>query len=130
MAAESRLYSVDRVEILTLVDNVLDLLLTTTDVAKRMGPTGIEGRAMPVVEAPLLDSGRAADTPVAEHGLAFLVSVTSGERRRTLLFDTGATVGGLAHNLRALGADAILGREDGFPASTYDVVLENYLFNN
>ena len=83
MAAEIPLDSVDRVEILTLVDNVLDLLLVSTDVAKRMGPTGIEGRAMPVVEAPLLESGRAADTPVAEHGLAFLVYL---ESRGGLLF--------------------------------------------
>jgi 7,8-dihydropterin-6-yl-methyl-4-(beta-D-ribofuranosyl)aminobenzene 5'-phosphate synthase len=31
--------------------------------------------------------------------------VTSGEERRTLLFDTGSTVGGLVHNLRVLGAN-------------------------
>jgi len=105
MVAGIALNSADRVEILTLVDNVLDLLHISTDVAKRMGPTGSDGRAMPVVEAPLLESGSAADTPVAEHGLAFLVSVTSGGRRRTLLFDTGSSVGGLVHNLRALGAD-------------------------
>jgi 7,8-dihydropterin-6-yl-methyl-4-(beta-D-ribofuranosyl)aminobenzene 5'-phosphate synthase len=105
MATGIPLDCVDRVEILTVVDNVLDLLLTSTDVAKRMGPTGIDGRAMPVVEAPLLESGSAADTPVAEHGLAFLVSVTSGARRRTILFDTGSSAGGLVHNLRALGAD-------------------------
>jgi 7,8-dihydropterin-6-yl-methyl-4-(beta-D-ribofuranosyl)aminobenzene 5'-phosphate synthase len=121
MAAEIPLDSVDRVEILTLVDNVLDLLLPSTNVAKRMGPTGIEGRAMPVVEAPLLESGRAADTPVAEHGLAFLVSVTSGERRRTVLFDTGSTAGGLVHNLRALGAD---------PAEIETIVLSHGHFDH
>ncbi len=121
MAAEIPLNSVDRVEILTLVDNVLDLLLTSTDVAKRMGPTGVEGRAMPDVEAPLLESGRAADTPVAEHGLAFLVSVTSGEERRTLLFDTGSSVGALVHNLRALGAD---------PAEIETIVLSHGHFDH
>jgi 7,8-dihydropterin-6-yl-methyl-4-(beta-D-ribofuranosyl)aminobenzene 5'-phosphate synthase len=121
MAAEIPLDSVDRVEILTLVDNVLDLLLPSTNVAKRMGPTGIEGWAMPVVEAPLLESGRAADTPVAEHGLAFLVSVTSGERRRTVLFDTGSTAGGLVHNLRALGAD---------PAEIETIVLSHGHFDH
>jgi len=121
MAAEIPLDSVDRVEILTVIDNVLDLLLMSTDVAKRMGPTGIEGRAMPVVEAPLLESGCAADTPVAEHGLAFLVSVTSGERRRTMLFDTGSTAGGLMHNLRALGAD---------PAEIETIVLSHGHFDH
>ena len=121
MAAEIPLDSVDRVEILTVIDNVLDLLLISTDVAKRMGPTGIEGRAMPVVEAPLLESGCAADTPVAEHGLAFLVSVTSGERRRTMLFDTGSSAGGLMHNLRALGAD---------PAEIETIVLSHGHFDH
>ncbi len=58
---------VDRVEILTVVDNVLDLLLSSTDVAKRMGPGGREGQPTPAVEAPLLESGQAQDTPVAEH---------------------------------------------------------------
>ncbi len=96
---------VDRVEILTVVDNVLDLLLGSTDVAKRMGPGGREGKPAPAVEAPLMESGQAPDAPVAEHGLSFLVSATSGESRRTLLFDTGSSVGVLVHNLRALGVD-------------------------
>ena len=61
---------------------------------------------MPLVEAPLFESSRAVDAPIAEHGLAFLVSVTSGEKRRTILFDTGSTVGGLVHNLRVLGVDS------------------------
>jgi 7,8-dihydropterin-6-yl-methyl-4-(beta-D-ribofuranosyl)aminobenzene 5'-phosphate synthase len=105
MAAQIPLESVDRVEILTVVDNVLDLLLLSTDVAKRLGPTALEGKNMPLVEAPLFDSSRAVDAPVAEHGLAFLVSVTSEEKRRAVLFDTGSTVGGLVHNLRVLGVD-------------------------
>jgi 7,8-dihydropterin-6-yl-methyl-4-(beta-D-ribofuranosyl)aminobenzene 5'-phosphate synthase len=96
---------VDRIEILSVVDNVFDLLLTSTDVAKRVGPTSLDGGQVPTLEAPLLTSGRAADTPVAEHGLSFLVSVTSGDTRRTVLFDTGATVGGLVHNLRVLSVD-------------------------
>ncbi len=105
MAAQILPNPVDRVEILTVVDNVLDLLLISTDVAKRMGPAGPEGQRAPVVDAPLLESGHADDAPVAEHGLSFLVSVTSGESCRTVLFDTGSSVGGLVHNLRALGVD-------------------------
>jgi 7,8-dihydropterin-6-yl-methyl-4-(beta-D-ribofuranosyl)aminobenzene 5'-phosphate synthase len=106
MTAEILPNPVDRVEILSVIDNVLDLLLLSTDVAKRVGPAGREGQRMPLVEAPLLESGQAEDAPVAEHGLSFLVSVTSGESRRTVLFDAGSSVGGLAHNLRALGVDA------------------------
>ena len=91
MTAKIRLNPVDRVDILSVVDNVVDLLLLNTDVAERMGPAGRAGQQIPVVEAPLLESERAADTPVAEHGLSFLVSVTSGDGRRTMLFDTGST---------------------------------------
>ena len=96
---------VDRVEIVSVVDNVVDLLLMSTDVAKRIGPAGLEGGQLPVVGAPLLETGTCADTPVAEHGLSFLVSVISGDTRRTLLFDTGSSVTALTHNLRSLGAD-------------------------
>ena len=43
MAEETPLDCVDRVEILSVVDNVLDLLLMSSEVAKRMGPTGSGG---------------------------------------------------------------------------------------
>ena len=105
MDAQIRLEPVERVEILSVIDNVLDLLLLSTDVAKRMGASGPDWERMPVVEAPLLESGRAVDAPFAEHGLSFLISVTSGGKRRTVLLDTGSTVAGLVHNLRALGVD-------------------------
>ena len=95
----------DRVEIVNVIDNVFDLLLTSTDVAQRLGPDTPEGLRMPVVGAPLLESGACMDPPVAEHGLSLLISVTSGDTRRTVLFDTGSSVGALAHNLRALTVD-------------------------
>ena len=62
MTAKIRLNPATRVDILTVVDNVVDLLLLNTDVAERMGPGGREGQQMPVVEAPLLES-RAPRTP-------------------------------------------------------------------
>jgi len=105
MAAHALLSSVDRVEILTVIDNVFDLLLHSTDVARRIGLGGSQGQKTPVVEAPLLESGHAEEAPIAEHGLSFLVSVTSRNRRRTILFDTGSTVDGLVHNLHVLGVD-------------------------
>jgi 7,8-dihydropterin-6-yl-methyl-4-(beta-D-ribofuranosyl)aminobenzene 5'-phosphate synthase len=104
MTADALLNPTDSVEILTVIDNVLDLLLPTTDVAKRIG-AGLSGGFRPVVDAPLVESGQTVDAPVAEHGLSFLVSVTTGESCRTLLFDTGSTVGGLIHNLHALSVD-------------------------
>jgi len=99
------LHPVHRVEIVSVVDNVFDLLLLSTEVAKRIGPGEIEGGRPPMVRAPLLESGICADTPVAEHGLSFLVSVIAGDTRRTLLFDTGSSVSALARNLGALGIE-------------------------
>ncbi len=106
MAEQIPLRPVDRVEVLTVIDNVVDLLLGSTEGVKRLSPAGPEGPERAFVEAPFLESGRAVDAPIAEHGLAFLVSVTRDDERRTLLFDTGSTVGGLAHNLRVMGVDA------------------------
>jgi hypothetical protein len=103
MATQIALTPVDRVEVLTVIDNVVDVLLRSTDVAKRMGVAERGGHRLPQVEAPLLEEGHAADAPVAEHGLSFLVSMTLEDRRRTVLFDTGSTVDGVVHNLRVLG---------------------------
>jgi len=96
---------VDSVEVLTVIDNVVDVLLPSTAVAKRMATAEREGRPLPRLEAPLLDEGYAADSPSAEHGLSFLVTVLVDGQRHSLLLDTGATVNGLTHNLRALGVD-------------------------
>jgi 7,8-dihydropterin-6-yl-methyl-4-(beta-D-ribofuranosyl)aminobenzene 5'-phosphate synthase len=119
MTAGATLNAVDRVEILTVIDNVMDVLLRSTDVAKRMEAGGRE--RLPFVEAPLLESGRAADPPVAEHGLSFLISVSQGDRRRTVLFDTGSTVNGLVHNLRVLDVD---------PAEIETIVLSHGHFDH
>jgi len=119
MTAQITLNAVDRVEILTVIDNVMDVLLRSTDVAKRLEAAGRE--RLPLVEAPLLESGRAADTPVAEHGLSFLVSVAQGDTRRTILFDTGSTVGGLVHNLHVLDVD---------PAEIETIVLSHGHFDH
>jgi len=105
MTLEIPLTPVERVEVLTVIDNVADALLTNTEVAKRLGVAGREMDTLPQIEAPLLEAGRAADAPVAEHGLSLLVSITNGDTRRSVLFDTGSTVDGPAHNLRVLGVN-------------------------
>jgi 7,8-dihydropterin-6-yl-methyl-4-(beta-D-ribofuranosyl)aminobenzene 5'-phosphate synthase len=121
MAAEIALTPVDRVEVLTVIDNVMDALLTNTDVAKRLGIAGRDMERLPQAEAPLLEGGHAAEAPVAEHGLSFLVSVTVGDVRSTVLFDTGSTVDGLTHNLRVLGVD---------PAEIEAIVLSHGHFDH
>jgi 7,8-dihydropterin-6-yl-methyl-4-(beta-D-ribofuranosyl)aminobenzene 5'-phosphate synthase len=107
MTAQVSLTPVERVEILTIIDNVMDVLLPSTAVAKRMHVAGRKGQRLPEVEAPLMESGRAADYPSAQHGLSFLVSATADGECGSVLLDTGATVDGLAHNMRALGVDAL-----------------------
>jgi len=105
MTTQISLTPVERVEILTVIDNVVDVLLPSTAVAKRMATAGREGQPLPRLEAPLLEEGYAADSPAAEHGLSFLVTVFVDGQRHSLLLDTGATVGGVVHNLRALGVN-------------------------
>ena len=73
MAARTPLIPVDGVEVLTVVDNVTDLLLPSTPIAKRLGAIGAGAQRMQSVEAPLVESGRAPDAPLAEHGLALYV---------------------------------------------------------
>lgn len=83
------LKTVDRVEVTTLMDNYVDLLLPSTDV---------------VVRPPLAREGKInSDTLLAEHGLSLLVTVFQGENKHTVLFDTGYTKVGVLHNITQLG---------------------------
>ncbi|MBU0988069.1 MAG: MBL fold metallo-hydrolase [Proteobacteria bacterium] len=82
---------VDRVEILTLIDNYIDLLLPPSDIVTR---------------PPIIKDGHIkADTLLAEHGLSLLVTVFQGENKHTVLFDTGYTKVGVPHNMQQLGVD-------------------------
>ncbi|MBN1276584.1 MAG: MBL fold metallo-hydrolase [Deltaproteobacteria bacterium] len=85
------LEEVDRVEIVTLMDNYSDVLLKDKDVVSRPH-TAKEGEIM-------------KNTFLAEHGLSLLVTVWKGEDRHTILFDAGYTDIGVPHNLRQLGID-------------------------
>ena len=85
------LKEVDRVEILTVIDNYVDVLLTNTEVITR--PPLAKTGTIPV------------DTLLAEHGLSLLVTVYEGEEKHTMLFDTGYTKIGVPHNLDQLGVD-------------------------
>jgi 7,8-dihydropterin-6-yl-methyl-4-(beta-D-ribofuranosyl)aminobenzene 5'-phosphate synthase len=85
--AEVTLAPVDRVDVLSLMDNSVDVLMASTDVARRVV------RRRDEFERPQLR---------AEHGVSMLVSVERGGRRDTFLFDAGVTPDGVAHNLTAL----------------------------
>ena len=82
------LREVDRVEILTLIDNYVDALLKDTDIVTR--PPHAKGEEIPT------------DTLVAEHGLSLLVTVYQGTKTHTILFDTGYSQIGVPHNIALL----------------------------
>jgi 7,8-dihydropterin-6-yl-methyl-4-(beta-D-ribofuranosyl)aminobenzene 5'-phosphate synthase len=77
----------DKLEVTVLVDNYTDLvLLQSTDLIKR---------------PPLKPSS----TPLAEHGLSFLVKVFKGPEEHVVLMDAGISTTCLLHNADVLGID-------------------------
>ena len=84
-----RLKDVDRIEVLTLMDNYADVLLGDTKVVRRASHSG-GGEIF-------------SDTLVGEHGLSLLVTVREGSRVHTILFDTGYSAIGVPHNMERLG---------------------------
>ena len=82
---------VDKLEIHTLQDNYIDLTaLDNSDVIQR---------ANPVKDSEIKNS------LLAEHGFAALVTATSGESQRKLLFDFGFSAQGAALNADAMDLD-------------------------
>ncbi|MCB0994518.1 MAG: MBL fold metallo-hydrolase [Acidimicrobiales bacterium] len=96
------LVAADRVEIISVCDNVTDALLPDQGPARRFRERPGGPR---LVDAPLLVGGVASDPPLAQHGYATLVRVTGRGRTWNVLFDTGATPDGCVENLARLGID-------------------------
>src|SRR5436305_2444257 len=80
--------AVDGVEITTIMDNSLDLLMSSTQLAHRF---------------PLPHYGFIQNQLRAEHGVSLLITVIDQGKRETILFDTGVTPDGALHNLAVLG---------------------------
>lgn len=81
----------DRVEVLTLMDNFVDVLLEDTKIVTR--PAKAAGAEIPT------------DALLAEHGLSLLVRVEHGAGQHTILFDTGYNSIGVLHNMEKLAVD-------------------------
>lgn len=94
------LHGVDEVKITLIMDNSLDLLIPSSEVAQRyfFSPRWLEQfKAKPnLLGAPL---------PYAEHGFSALISVASGNKQGTVLFDTGVSKKGILWNMDALQID-------------------------
>jgi 7,8-dihydropterin-6-yl-methyl-4-(beta-D-ribofuranosyl)aminobenzene 5'-phosphate synthase len=82
--------TVDGVEITTIMDNSLDLLMSSTPVAQRF---------------PVQKYGFTGPQLRAEHGVSLLITILDQGKRETFLFDTGVTPDGALHNLAVLGND-------------------------
>jgi 7,8-dihydropterin-6-yl-methyl-4-(beta-D-ribofuranosyl)aminobenzene 5'-phosphate synthase len=83
------LLAVDRAEISIVMDNTVDMLMADAGVAQRVmprfGPNPFE-----------------RPWPIAEHGFSVLITVETGGRRSSVLFDTGVSPSGILHNMDAL----------------------------
>jgi 7,8-dihydropterin-6-yl-methyl-4-(beta-D-ribofuranosyl)aminobenzene 5'-phosphate synthase len=89
--AQFKLNQVDKLEIWTLADNYVDLLSGDN--------SAIVARAIPVKDMQLTNS------IIAEHGFSAIVTTTTKEKPRTMLFDFGFSEDVVARNAVALGVD-------------------------
>jgi 7,8-dihydropterin-6-yl-methyl-4-(beta-D-ribofuranosyl)aminobenzene 5'-phosphate synthase len=85
------LKEIDKIEILTLQDNYIDVAA--------FDGTEIVQRALPIKD------GEIKNSILAEHGFSAIVTITSDETSRSLLFDFGFSEHGAAHNAKALNID-------------------------
>ena len=81
------LAEVDEVQIQIIVDNTFDMLMTSSERAQRY---------------PLRTNLFEIPMPTAEHGFSVLIQARSGDKKGTILFDTGVSRRGLLYNLDAL----------------------------
>ena len=86
-----QLNEVDKVEILTLQDNYVDIA--------SMDNTDIVHRAMPIKDMEIKNS------ILAEHGFSALVTITTDDRSRSILFDFGFSEHGAVFNADVLEVD-------------------------
>jgi 7,8-dihydropterin-6-yl-methyl-4-(beta-D-ribofuranosyl)aminobenzene 5'-phosphate synthase len=89
--SETKLNAVDKVEILTLQDNYIEMTA--------MDNSAVITRAMP------LKDGEIRASILAEHGFSALVKTTTSGGTHTLLFDFGFSENGAAQNAATLGVD-------------------------
>jgi 7,8-dihydropterin-6-yl-methyl-4-(beta-D-ribofuranosyl)aminobenzene 5'-phosphate synthase len=94
---------VDRIEITILIDNLTDPLLSDQEYVARINwPKALTG-ALPFASTRLSPDSGVPDALIAEPGFSALVRIEKAGRRRTLLFDTGVSPGGMVENMRRLG---------------------------
>lgn len=86
-----KIREVDKVEITTLQDNYVDLLMRDN--------SAVVARAMPLKDMEVKNS------VLAEHGFSAVVTIHAGDKPRSILFDFGFSAHGAAFNAQALSLD-------------------------
>jgi len=89
--SSTKLNAVDKVEILTLQDNYIEMTA--------MDNNAVITRAMP------LKNGEFRASILAEHGFSAIVKTTMGDKTKTMLFDFGFSENGAAQNAATMGVD-------------------------
>ncbi|HUN54670.1 MAG TPA: MBL fold metallo-hydrolase [Smithella sp.] len=88
---EKTLRIADKIEILTLQDNYIDMLAADGN--------EIISRSFPLI------NGEIGASVLAEHGFSTLIKIITGGETHTLLFDFGFSENGAAQNAKTLGID-------------------------
>jgi 7,8-dihydropterin-6-yl-methyl-4-(beta-D-ribofuranosyl)aminobenzene 5'-phosphate synthase len=91
MSQKISLPKVDEVKITVVMDNSIDLLMASSDVAKRF---------------PLAPNQFERVQPMAQHGFSALIRVRQNDKSGVVLFDTGVTRSGILHNMDVFEIDA------------------------
>ena len=89
--ASTKLNAVDKIEILTLQDNYIEMTA--------MDNSAVVTRAMP------LKDGEIRASILAEHGFSAIVKTTIVDKTKTMLFDFGFSENGAAQNAATLGVN-------------------------
>jgi 7,8-dihydropterin-6-yl-methyl-4-(beta-D-ribofuranosyl)aminobenzene 5'-phosphate synthase len=91
---------VDAVTVTTLMDNSLDLFMPDQGPAHRVGP-----QLRPARQCSVMTDREVPDALIAEHGFSMLVTISKAGRGHRVLFDAGASPGGIVENMRRLDVD-------------------------
>ncbi len=84
---KSRLRPVDRIEVMIVVDNYIDIFLAQSSEVDRRQPFTTKNSC------------------IAEHGFSCIITVFEGSQKHTIIMDTGLSSKSLLHNLNALNID-------------------------
>jgi len=93
-AIEIDLEPADSVAVVTLMDNVTDVLMTDQGPARRADAARIPWRPLAMME-----EGRAPDSLIAEHGFSVLVTVAKAGQEHRFLFDAGTSPDGAGFDI-------------------------------